>query len=526
MKKFFIMAEIRKSAKSFVAGALLLFITGLYARAEYAPGEILLKFKPAITSSITAEGSTGRMIEVSASKVSQLSSRCGVNTPQVKEVLREIGVLHLKFSPDSDVLKIIEKYRADPDVEYAEPNYRRHIFTTPNDTNYGQQWGFPKIWADLAWDVTTGNSSVLVAVVDTGVDTDHGDLLENLTPYPYGNDYVSGDSDPNDGHGHGTHVAGIIAAVTNNNTGVAGVSWYSKILAVRVLDNLGNGWTSDVIKGIRYAADQNARVINLSLGDTQPSSALQDAVDYARGKSCVVIAAAGNDGTTEKNYPAACNGVIAVGATDSNDNKASFSNYGDWITVVAPGANIWSTFPNHSHTLSSGTFNYASLQGTSMATPFVSGVAALILSRFPALANTEVELRLKRGVDDLGASGKDSVYGYGRINAAKAIGDFLSEIDPILIYTYPNPLRFPEKTTIVIKNVPLKSGLTIRIYNIAGEVVKQFNEDNIKLSTNPDYASIDWDGNNDYNEKVASGVYIAVVSDGTRVATEKIMVIR
>ncbi|PIZ14925.1 hypothetical protein COY51_06940, partial [Candidatus Desantisbacteria bacterium CG_4_10_14_0_8_um_filter_39_17] len=342
--------------------------------AGYAPGEILLKFKPAITRSITAEVSVKKMLEVSISKVSQLSSRCKVDIPTVKDVLKEIGVLHLKFPPDSDVLKIIEKYRADPDVEYAEPNYIRHIFVSPppNDTYYGQQWGLTKIWADYAWDVTKGDTSIVVAVVDTGVDTDHIDLLANLTS-PKGYDFVNGDSDPNDGHGHGTHVAGIIAAVTNNNTGVAGISWYSKILAVKVLSDNGEGSDANVAEGINYAANR-AKVINLSLGGTMPASVLQEAVNYARGKGCVVIAAAGNDDKNEKNYPAACDGVIAVGATDQNDNKASFSNYGDWIIVVAPGTDIWSTFPNHAHSYKEEVFNYDSLQGTSMATPFVSGV--------------------------------------------------------------------------------------------------------------------------------------------------------
>lgn len=498
--------------------------------AEYVPGDVLLKFKPIITQSITAEVNLERMREIGLSKVSELNTRCNVQiSPKLENVLRAIGVLHLKFPPETDITKIIEKYRADPDIEYAEPNYIYHIFTTtPNDPYYtsAQQWGLTKICANYAWDVTTGNTTVIVAVLDTGVDTDHPDLVANLK-LP-GQDVVNGDSDPNDGQGHGTHVAGIIAAVTNNNTGVAGVSWYSKILPVKVMndDVEASGSVAQVVAGIEWAVSQNADVLNLSLGDPAYSSTLQLAVDNARANGCVVIAAAGNKGTTEKNYPAACNGVIAVGATDSNDNRASFSNYGDWITVVAPGTGIWSTYPNHSHSRYPSTYNYASLNGTSMATPFVSGVAALIFARFPGISNIDVELRIKRGIDDLGSSGKDSIFGYGRINAVKAVGDYLTEIDPIKIYVYPNPLRFPESTKITIKNIPVVSKLSVKIYNIAGELVREFKEDEIQVHANPDYAYIDWDGRNNYDVKVASGVYIAVVSDGTRVAIEKIMLIK
>lgn len=504
----------------------LLFV--LPASAEYAPGEILLKFKPAITRSITAGATVKEMLEVSISKVSQLSVRCRVDIPQVKNVLKEIGVLHLKFSPDSDVLKIIEKYRADPEVEYAEPNYVRHIFiTVPNDTRYGQQWGLLKMWADYAWDVTKGDTSVIVAVLDTGVDTDHGDLKDKLCP---GYDCVSEDSDPNDDYGHGTHVAGIVGAITNNNTGVAGVSWYCRIMPVKIMGADGSGYSTDLIQGINYAAANGAKVINMSLGGEGSSSPEQTTINNAHSAGCVIVASAGNSGTYQVIYPAAYDNVIAVGATDSNDQRASFSEMGSWLDVCAPGVNIWSTMPNHTVTMNGSPYNadkdYDSLQGTSMAAPFVSGVAALIFARHSPISNADVELRLKRGVDDLGSTGKDDLYGYGRINAALAIGDFLSEIDPIKIYVYPNPLRFPEKTTVVIKNIPLKSSLTVKIYNIAGELVRQFSTDDIKLNFNPDYASIEWDGKNDYNEGVVSGVYIAVVSDGTRVATEKIMVIK
>ena len=517
--------------KRIVVCLMILFVSFVYARAEYIPGEILIKFKPAITRSITSQATAGKMAEEGRARIGRVFVRADLDTPEIKRILKGTGVFHLKLRPGSDINEAIKKLKRDADIEYAEPNYRVKAFTIrPDDPYFDLQWGLTKIRADSVWDVVRGDTinTVVVAVIDTGVDTDHPDLVGNLI-FP-GKDIYNNDSDPNDGNGHGTHVAGIIAAVTNNALGIAGVSWYAKILPVKVLndDSEPSGGFAEVIAGIEWAADNGARILNLSLGSTGYSALLQLAVDYARDSNCVVIAAAGNDDVSQENYPAACNGVIAVGATDELDNKASFSYYGNWIDVCAPGVSIYSTFPNtgHVHSLHPSTFNYAILQGTSMAAPFVSGVAALIIARNPAITGSQVESRIINGTDDIGEEGKDLLFGYGRINAVKAIGDFLTSIDAVKIFVYPNPFRLPSTAKITVMNVPIMSSLGVRIHNLAGELVRTLKESDIVVSLNPDKAYMEWDGRNDSGQVVMPGVYLLVVTDGKVSAVEKIMLLR
>ena len=506
---------------------VVFFLSSFPAGAEYVPGEIIIKFKPAITHSITGQANAGKMADEGRKNLGRVFRRADLDTPEIKRILKGTGVLQLKLHPGLNVDETLRKLRADPDIEYAEPNYKVKAFaTTPDDAYFDQQWGLKAIMADEVWDVERGDTdnTVVVAVIDSGVDMDHPDLVGNLI-FP-GNDIWYGDSDPNDGYGHGTHVAGIIAAVTNNVIGVAGVSWYAKILPVKVLDDDGLGDDLKVAEGMEWAADNGARILNLSLGSSDYSSPLQTAVDYARGKNCVVIAAAGNDGVSQANYPAACIGAIAVGATDELDNLASFSNYGTWISVVAPGVSIVSTYPNHAHTLYPATSNSAVLQGTSMAAPFVSGVAALIIAGNPAITGPQIESRIIRGVDDLGTVGKDYLFGYGRINAIKAFGDFLSAVDAAKIFVFPNPFRLPAVTKITVMNVPIVSKLSMRIHSIAGELIRLFTDREIMVRLDPDEAYVEWDGKNNSGQAVVPGVYLFVLNDGTVSAAKKIMLLR
>ncbi|MFN8534931.1 MAG: S8 family serine peptidase, partial [Dehalococcoidia bacterium] len=289
---------------------------------------------------------------------------------------------------------------------------------TPNDPAYpGQQYGLQKIRAPFGWAYSTGDEAVIVAVVDTGVDLNHPDLTAKIVD---GYDFVNNDPTAQDDQGHGTHVAGIAAGISNNGVGVAGVSWGARIMPVKVLDSGGSGYTSDVAAGVTWAADHGAKVINLSLGSSSPSVTLETAVNYATNRGALVVAAAGNGGNSVPNYPGAYANVVAVAATDSNNARASFSTYGGFVDIAAPGVGVYSTVPTGSCDLCAPG-GYLSLSGTSMATPHVAGLAAVLagLPQYgtPALVRSAIE-----GTPlDLGTGGRDDYYGHGLIQLDAAI---------------------------------------------------------------------------------------------------------
>jgi thermitase len=310
--------------------------------------------------------------------------------------------------PDADVTQTLAQLRRDGDVEFASVDTTMRAAWMPNDPMIGQQWLVSLIGMPEAWDVTRGSSDVIFADVDSGVDASHPDLAGRVLP---GRDFVANDYDARDEHGHGTHVAGIAAASANNSMGVAGVAPSVKILPVRVLNASGSGYSSGVAAGIVWAADQGADVINLSLGSASGASEIAYAVDYAASKGAVVVCAAGNDSRGSLSYPARYDACLSVGATTSTDDRASFSNYGTGIDVVAPGQSILSTTPGN---------QYASWSGTSMASPVVSGVAALLASK--GLNRSQIINAIQTTAKDLGAAGYDTVYGHGRVDAARALG--------------------------------------------------------------------------------------------------------
>ncbi|WNR46401.1 S8 family peptidase [Paenibacillus roseipurpureus] len=280
----------------------------------------------------------------------------------------------------------------------------------PNDNLFQRyQWNLPLIETTQGWQLSRGANDVIVAVVDTGVDLQHPDLQGQLLP---GYNVISANSSPQDDVGHGTHVTGVIAALVNNELGVAGMTWYNKVLPVKVLDQTGAGSTYSVAQGIIWATDHGAKVMNLSLGNYADSGFLHDAIQYAFDKDVALIAASGNDNTEQPGYPAAYPEVFAVAASDSKNEKAPFSNYGDYIDVTAPGVSIASTYPNN---------QYAALSGTSMASPHVTALAALIRSANPNLKNTEVYEIMRKSAQDLGDVGHDKYFGYGLIDVVKAI---------------------------------------------------------------------------------------------------------
>ncbi|MHA1979384.1 MAG: S8 family serine peptidase, partial [Candidatus Hodarchaeales archaeon] len=349
-------------------------------------------------------------------------------------------------TPITSLKSFFDQWLSSEEIRYIEPSQLYSFDFTPNDPDWSLQWGPQIIQADLAWDIQMGDpSSVLVAVIDTGIDYTHPDL--NAQYVPLGYDWVNNDNDPIDDHYHGTHVAGIIAATTNNGIGVASVA-NVQIMAEKFLSNTGTGTSEDAAAAIIHAVDAGADILSNSWGGGGPSNLLKDALVYAAENDVVVIAAAGNDGLPFSHYPAAYPEVISVSATDSNDNLAYFSNYGDSIEVSAPGFEIYSTFP-----VALG--SYASISGTSMAAPHVSGVAALILSEFPSWSAEQVRTHLWDTSDDLGDLGWDEQYGYGRLNAYKAVQPL--PLHDLRAYLYVPSILPVNETIIFESNVTLRN---------------------------------------------------------------------
>ncbi len=320
-------------------------------------------------------------------------------------------------------------------VKFAERNSYYTSFYTPSDPNYGNQWHYDRIRAPEAWDITKGSSSIIVAVVDTGIDYNHPDLNDNMWKDAngfYGYDFVNDDNDPMDDNGHGTHVAGTIAAEMDNNLGGTGVAPNVKLMAVKVLDTDGYGSWDDIARGIIYAADNGAHIINLSLGGYVYSGTLENAVNYAHSKGCLLIAAAGNDDRNEVAYPAKFPTVVAVSAIDYNNNPSKFgpgkgTNYGPEIELCAPGGGdldgdrvLDSINEGVYSTEWDDTYSYL-YWGTSMATPHVSGTAALLWSMRPDWSSGMIRALLRKTADDLGVKGWDQYYGFGRVNAYSAL---------------------------------------------------------------------------------------------------------
>jgi len=337
--------------------------------------------------------------------------------------------------PSGRVKEKTEEFRQQLDVEYAEPNYLAYALMTPNDPYFSYQWHFDNptyggIHLKEAWDIANGQG-MTVSIVDSGIRK--GSDLQN-TCFVSGWDFVGSDSDPADENGHGTHVAGTVAQSTNNNLGVAGIAYKSCLMAVRVLDASGAGTYANVAAGIRWAADKGAKVINLSLGGDADSQTLKEAVAYAYQKGVTVVAACGNDNKPNCLYPAAYDDyVIAVGATQYDETKAPYSNYGPSLDLVAPGGNtsvdqngdgygdgvLQQTFTKKGLTISWG---YYFFQGTSMAAPHVSGVAALLISAGRANTPDQIRTILQQTAEDKGTPGKDDIYGWGLVDAAAALG--------------------------------------------------------------------------------------------------------
>jgi len=354
---------------------------------SFVPGRILLKFR-AGTSDARAR-----------SLLAAYGARAAGRIP-------DIDVHIVELPPSAVEEHFAQTFSAFPEVEFAELDHIVQPDMTPDDPDYGSQWHLPKISAPSAWNTTTGSSSVIIAVLDTGVDGTHPDLEMKMVA---GWNFYDNTSDTHDIYGHGTKVAGSATAASNNSIGVASVAWGCKIMPLRISDPNGYASTSTAANALSWAADHGARVANISYRMSN-YSVVTSAANYFQSKGGVVTISAGNESTfdTSSDNPS----VLTVGATDSSDSLASFTNTGNNIDLVAPGVSIRTTYNGG---------GYGSVSGTSFSAPITAGVAALVISANPNLTATQIQDILKQSADDRGTPGWDTSFGCGRVNAARAI---------------------------------------------------------------------------------------------------------
>ncbi len=364
------------------------------------------------------------------------------DVPFPDNIQEEISIYRIQLTSEANSASMIFQLEADPNVVFAEPDHLAHLIAIPNDPLYPGQWGLDKINAPTAWDSQTGNTNIVIAIVDAGIDVDHPDLASQLWTNPgeipgngidddnngyiddtHGWNMVDDNADLSDNTGHGTEVAGVLGAASNNGQGVAGLCWNCQLMVLKVTQSGGVANYSDIIEAINYAADKGAEVINLSLGGSSDSVSLRLAVEEA-AKTAVVVGGAGNDNQDVPFYPAAYEAVLAVAGTNASDTKVSSSNYGSWVDVTAPGEMITTTFDGGSYGLTSG---------TSMAAPYVSGLAGLLRSaNTDWSANTTYAQIMQTATDvDSVNPGYEGLLGSGRIDAAQAITTLA---EPILYY--------------------------------------------------------------------------------------------
>ncbi len=390
---------------------------------EYVPNRLIVRLKDGI-----------RQAEATSLAPSVLNSRLLLANGSTQ--LSQIYILQLVTG--SDIPSIAKSLSVDSRVVWAEPDYLArpagNTQATPNDPLFASQWGLTIINAEDAWDVNTGNSTVVIAMLDSGIQLDHPDLADKMWVNPgeipsngidddnngyiddvQGWNFVSDNNDPGDDNGHGTQVAGAAAAATDNATGIAGTCWGCRLMPVKVMSAGGVANYSDIAAGTLYAAVKGADVINISLGGYSNSHALEEAVQAAvNSYGAIVIAGAGNDDTTNRFYPAAYDEVMAVAGTDQNDIKSEISNYGDWVELSAPAVDIMTTYMGG---------DYGPAEGTSFSAPFVSGVAGLLISQHPEWSQTLVWSQLTHTTDTLDGlnPGYGGLLGSGRLNAGAAL---------------------------------------------------------------------------------------------------------
>ena len=393
-----------------------------FPQESYEPGEVVIMLEdPSQENLDRVLSDFSGLVEDDTSEVTA-ASEAGIQVPAVS----------LRLRAGADELEAARLLTASPLVKLAEPNI---IFkadaTNPNDSRYAQQWNLWDTYgvaANQAWDLQRGSAGVTLAVIDTGLDYNHEDLAGRRVD---GYDFYNGDSDPMDDNGHGTMIAGVACANTNNSLGIAGLDWYARIMPLKALNAKGEGSLDGVVNSLYRAASQGAGVINMSFTSSTYSQELETAVEYAHSKGCVMVAATGNEGTSRIDYPAGLTYVIGVGSIGQGGNRSGFSNYNSSVDLVAPGENIYGPYPG------GGGNRYNSGSGTSEASPHVAGAALLIKAEYPGTAPDEIWRRLKDGARDLGAPGYDEEYGWGLIDMNASLRVPMVRITSPYEFTYP-----------------------------------------------------------------------------------------
>ena len=359
-------------------------------------GEIIVRYKKGLLPEEIAKSSGGTLID--------------------KFTIGENLYLTLLIPSGKSIVKSIENLRNSDGIVYAEPNYKCHTCIIPDDTFYKKQYAPQHCSAEAGWNINRGDPDLIIAILDTGVDGQHSEFSGKMVNgYDVCHNKALSGTENSDDDGHGTHCAGIAAAKGNNGNGIAGVAWNCKIMPVKVLDG-GQGSSDGIARGIEWARLHGAKVISMSLGYYTYSQTIFDAIQKALENNITIVVAMGNDGNNQVEFPAGNQGVIAVGAIDAYDRKTSFSTTGNHISISAPGYYIYSTFLENGYTY---------MNGTSMSTPFVAGVCALILSAHPELTPDEVKSQLEQTAADLETPGWDKNTGWGKPDIEKALGRVL-----------------------------------------------------------------------------------------------------
>ncbi|MEI7542445.1 MAG: S8 family serine peptidase [bacterium] len=466
-----------------------------------------------------------------------------------------------KIPKNESIESVILALKAEPVIESVQPNYIFYTQTAsytpllagPNDNYYSvvpSQWYINQIRADKAYAELLATivpvRNVIVAVIDTGVDIDLSGGHEDLRGVTVtGKNILNPTQLPYDDEGHGTHVAGIIVASTNNSLGISSISGLNyggtfgvKVMPIKVLDSLGEGTDADIYTGIVWAADNGADIINMSLGGTSADAILQNGVNYAYNKGCLIVAAAGNS-NDQTFYPAAYSNVMAVAASDmltdtcgnTYDVKADFSNWGK-IDIAAPGVNILST-SNENYS------SYTEESGTSFSSPIVAAVAALIKMKYPDYTATQLKTILEQSADDdyhrdcsainIGHSGYDKYFGWGRVNAFKALNLEVSTVSnpDIKTYNWPNPFSpDSDNYTNIVFTIDKAQKIFVCIYDGGGELVWDKTLQSFEVLSGIQN-TVKWNGKNKDNKRVANGVYFYLIkTNGVRYGKNKIVVFK